>query len=94
MAKKFFYVCAGILMLALSYHFGASSAGAQASGSSIVAAFVGDVQSEPYYAWAFTASGDVYGWRDGSWHLHSSVLAGPTPAQPTSFGELKARYRK
>lgn len=32
MARKFFYVCAGILMLALSYHFGASTATAQAVG--------------------------------------------------------------
>ena len=28
MARKFFYVCAGMLMLALAYHFGASTAGA------------------------------------------------------------------
>ena len=32
MARKFFYVCAGILMLALSYHFGATAATAQAVG--------------------------------------------------------------
>ena len=31
MAKKFFYVCAGLLMLALTYHLGAQSAGAQAA---------------------------------------------------------------
>ena len=30
MAPKFFYVCAGMFLLALSYHLGASSAGAQA----------------------------------------------------------------
>ncbi len=29
MAKKFFYVCAGLFLLALSYHLGASSATAQ-----------------------------------------------------------------
>ena len=29
MARKFFYVCSGILMLALAYHLGASTAGAQ-----------------------------------------------------------------
>ena len=28
MAKRFFYVCAGLFLLALSYHLGASSAGA------------------------------------------------------------------
>jgi hypothetical protein len=33
MARKFFYVCAGMLMLALSYYFGASTAGAQSGGA-------------------------------------------------------------
>jgi hypothetical protein len=32
MARRFFYICAGMLMLALSYHFGASTAGAQSAG--------------------------------------------------------------
>ncbi|MCC6650499.1 MAG: hypothetical protein IT348_05055 [Candidatus Eisenbacteria bacterium] len=32
MAKKFFYVCAGILLLALSYHFGATNAIGQGFG--------------------------------------------------------------
>jgi hypothetical protein len=31
MARKFFYVCAGMLMLALSYHLGANTAGAQSA---------------------------------------------------------------
>jgi hypothetical protein len=31
-AKRFFYICAGILCLALAYHFGAMNAQAQASG--------------------------------------------------------------
>ena len=29
MARKFFYICAGMFMLGLSYHFGASRLGAQ-----------------------------------------------------------------
>jgi len=37
-AKRFFYVCAGILCLALAYHLGARSATAQAPGDPIVAA--------------------------------------------------------
>jgi hypothetical protein len=32
MAKKFFYVCAGLFLLALSYHLGARSASAQIGG--------------------------------------------------------------
>ena len=37
MAKKFFYVCAGIFLLALSYHLGARNAGAQAGGNPVAA---------------------------------------------------------
>ena len=32
-ARAFFFVCAGLFLLALSYHLGARSAGAQAGGS-------------------------------------------------------------
>lgn len=38
MARKFFYVCAGMLMLAPSYHFGATAATAQGSANPVVAA--------------------------------------------------------
>lgn len=51
MAKKFFYVCAGVFLLAISYHLGASNATAQAPSDPIVAAASG------YF---FAESGDVY----------------------------------
>ncbi len=143
MAKRFFYVCAGILMLALSYHFGASTAGAQAPGNPIVAAF-----SQPSGGtkelWAYSLNGDVFvsedsglsfshranvfggsgtgkgvaaafpnpnttneQWvyaADGSeyltedagatYTLRADVFAGPTPVQPTTFGAIKARFRR
>ena len=38
-ARAFFFVCAGIFLLALSYHLGARSAGAQAAGSMEAASF-------------------------------------------------------
>lgn len=92
MAKRFFYVCAGIFLLALSYHFGARSAGAQAPGNPVVAAFGVNPA-------VVTANGDVYlggggnagGWTN--WTLVSNVFTGPTPAQRTTFGALKAKYR-
>ena len=46
MARKFFYVCAGMLMLALSYHLGATTATAQAAGSLECASYSGNA------AWA------------------------------------------
>jgi hypothetical protein len=92
MARKFFYICAGMLMLALSYHLGASTAVAQAPSNPVVAMSSG-VQA------VVTANGDVYlggggggsGWTN--WALVSNVFgAGPTPALHESWGQVKARY--
>jgi hypothetical protein len=87
MARKFFYIAAGMLMLALSYHFGASTASAQAPGNPVVAAFAG-----PYVV---TANGDVYAGGGGtgsnyaSWALVANVFSGgPTPALHESWGQM------
>lgn len=55
MAKRFFYVCLGILCLACAYHLGANNASAQGSGGKIrmVAAAGDDV-------WLVTDTDDVY----------------------------------
>ena len=89
-AKNFFYVCAGIFLLALSYHFGATSAGAQAPGNPVVS---GD-------QWVvFSANGDYFV-RDGiglsgvTYSAAGNVFSGgPTPATKETWGGLKARYR-
>jgi hypothetical protein len=94
MAKKFFFVCGGILMLVLAYHFGATSATAQAPSNPIVA---GD------YVAVITANGDVYSNSSeippsgaATWVRAGNVFAasGPTPAQPTTFGAIKAKFRR
>jgi hypothetical protein len=92
MARKFFYVCAGLLCLALAYHLGARSATAQAPGNSIVAAFPA---SYPLQFVAVTANGDFFGAErvGGPWVHYSNVFSGPTPANESTFGQLKARYR-
>lgn len=55
-AKRFFYVCAGILMLAIAYHFGASRAGAQSPGQ-----FAGIAVNSGYFSTvAITSTGDMY----------------------------------
>ena len=52
-AKAFLLVCAGVFLLALAYHLGATSAGAQAPGNAVVALTgVGSSQ------WALTSAGD------------------------------------
>ena len=45
MAKKFFFVCAGLLALALTYHLGAQSVSAQGVGRYVVGSF--DPDSDP-----------------------------------------------
>ena len=93
MARKFFYVCAGMLMLALAYHFGATTATAQAPGNSVTAAF----GNAGFPGFAFTANGDVYYTANvGSpapWqHINNIFNGGPTPARQESWGQVKARY--
>ncbi|HEY3216222.1 MAG TPA: hypothetical protein VGK93_06980 [Candidatus Eisenbacteria bacterium] len=57
-AKRFFYVCAGLLCLALAYHLGARSATAQATKTQIATATGGSS------CLVILANGDVY--RDAS----------------------------
>lgn len=90
LAKRFFYVCAGFLCLALSYHLGARNAGAQAPGNPIVGVANDFVVLE---------NGDLY-IRDPNWSgspahwiMGGNVFSGPTPAQRETFGALKSRYR-
>ena len=96
MARKFFYVCAGMLMLALSYHLGASTATAQAPSNAVVAAFesgYGGINPSV----AITANGDVYdggAWGQGGWHHVANIFSGgAVPTQHETWGQVKARYQ-
>ena len=90
-AKRFFYVCAGLLCLALAYHLGAKSAGAQAPGNPVV----GITGSSSYIA-AVTSNGDVYlssnDWGDGPWSFRSNIFNSATPAAQPTWGQVKAKY--
>jgi len=99
-AKKFFYVCAGLFLLAGAYAMGARSAGAQA-GSQIVGFAVASLNGNHHYV--ITSTGDVwYHFTDGSSTPYNTAPlfignfwsgTGPVNVQPQSFGQLKARYR-
>jgi hypothetical protein len=99
MAKRFFYVCGGILMLALAYHFGATSARAQAGSTG----FTGMSVTNDGWVYVMTPNADVYRrlvagagvWQSGnpSTLVGNFWDGGATSAQPTSFGALKAKYR-
>lgn len=89
MLKRFFLASASVLMLALAYHLGASTA--TASLTSSVAAMI------PYSAGsadmaAITVSGEVYVHDGMGWHFQSSIN-GPVPAEATTWGGLKSRFR-
>lgn len=93
MAKRFFYVCAGLFLLALSWHLGARNARAQVGVSNPV---VGTFNNT---AMVVTANGDVYSSTTGqlcspTWFLCGNIFNGsPTPSQKESWGQLKGRYR-
>jgi hypothetical protein len=87
--KKLFFASASILMLALAYHLGASTATAQAPSNPVVGISNNNV---------VTANGDVYtGTGTGSvelWTLVSNVFSGPpVPTRQTSWGALKVKGR-
>ena len=93
MAKKFFFVCAGMLLLALSYHFGFSTASAQSSSQFVSLAIASNGGST--YTWgALTSNGDVYSSNGGGFFLMAHISpGGPIPTNQESWGQLKARYR-
>lgn len=92
--KKLFYASAAVLMLALAYHLGASTATAQASGNPVVAVTPGGYPGDNITV--VTANGDVFGalYSTGPWILRSNVFSGvPVNTQQSSWGALKAKAR-
>ena len=96
-AKAFLVVCAGLFLLALAYHLGARSAGAEVGGQ-----IVGFTFTTGSNAAVITANGDMYECAISGWQVvpGSLISAGnfwsgsPTPAQSISIGQLKAKYAK
>ena len=93
MLKKLFYASGSILMLALAYHFGATSATAQAPGNPVVGL---SMPGSGTIA-VVTADGTVYG-NAGSYNTPFAVVGhvfgGPTPAAQPTWGQLKTQYRR
>ena len=93
MAKRFVSVCAGLFLLALSYHFGASTATAQAASGTIVALATDGLQNTGRFM-AITADGDAYFTADGgvTWGRRTNVF-GLTTTQQAIWGDTKAKFR-
>ena len=90
-ARAFFFVCAGILCLALAYHLGARSATAQAPANPVVGVAGGGT-----HLWfAMTAGGDSYFTpNDGqTWYRYANCFGAATPATQETWGGVKSRYR-
>lgn len=97
MAKKFFYVCAGILMLLAAAALRSNNVAAQVSGQPVVGiTYVPTVS--PGYLVAVTANGDEYrrylvDGSTGTWHYYTNVLSGGVSTEAGTLGDVKAKYR-
>jgi hypothetical protein len=80
MLRKCFYVSASLLMLALAYHLGASTATAQGSGSS---GFIGGGSDGPHF---MSVDGSQYGQPGGPFTLWVSEGEVPLSANPGAYG--------
>ncbi len=95
MAKKFFYVCAGLLMLAFAYHLGVRNAQAQVAGEIIAAHEVsGD------HIFVLLANGDAFQCMLTDRYLNSTRIymgnvygGGPTSSTQSSWGSVKVKAR-
>lgn len=82
-ARTFFYVAAGVFLLALSYNLGARSAGAANGGPSAVALQVFEDSLGDSQWYALASNGDVYHVtnRLGTWNKNSNIFSPDPPAK-------------
>lgn len=104
MAKKFMFVCFGILALAGAYAIGASNSVAQLGGSDVVHVYTGNNVTV-----AVTANGDFYArvgqlaqyglgaepsWgMSGSWIYKGNCFSGPVASDNSTLGDVKGLFR-
>jgi len=78
MPKKFFYICAGLFLIAMSYHLGATTAQSQSANKLVDVAW----RRADGYAYAVTSAGEV--WANpgycGTWSRVGHLPAGVVPA--------------
>ncbi len=98
MAKKFMYVCVGMLALAGAYHLGAENTVAQSLGDPVVGMDVLHMSSESRVT-LVTANGDIYGthidafaYQAGSWTYFGNPW-GPVASEGSSLNDLKAMFK-
>jgi hypothetical protein len=93
-ARSFFFVAAGIFLLALAFHLGAMTATAQPPSNPVVTGWESNFGGQ-FNSLVVASNGDVY-YSDNNaqtWTLRANVFGGPTPASQPTWGQLKAKYR-
>jgi hypothetical protein len=102
MAKRFFYVCMGILALAVAYHLGAAKAESY-TGSPFVSLTTYAGGGSTYAFLALTEDGTVYcGPNTGdpsvspfpTWQVWGQIPTGATATQSTTWGQIKTQLGK
>ena len=104
MAKKFFYVCMGILALAGAFALGSNSVSAQVGGEFVGISIDGVYNNTA----AITADGSIYArsgkpvcqneemvWNNpcAQWTLMGNVFDQPVSSEAGSLGDVKSMYR-
>lgn len=104
-ARKFLFVCAGVLCLAVAYHLGATRSEAQGGIAQFAGIAAVTQGGNTGYVLALTTEGDLYvrsghpicngNWtvQNCDWTLVGSVFGGPVPIEDQSFGRTKAQHR-
>jgi hypothetical protein len=93
-AKRFFYVCAGLLLLVVAYSIGAHRADAQSGSSTIVAVTNGYPITNSVFAVA--ANGAVYISANGGnspWTYSGNIFGGTIQVESKSLSDVKGAYR-
>lgn len=104
MAKKFMFICFGILALAAAYSFGARDSVAQVGGGTVVQAFQGSgglcvvIDNGDIYGRVGQPQsliGNTMGWTtDGTWNFMGNCFGGgAVNSQGTTIGDVKSLFR-
>jgi hypothetical protein len=97
MAKKFMFVCVGILALAVAYHLGAAKAESN-TGSAFVSLCYDAYDG---YLLALTEDGCIYATYQAApwptqfpdWYFWGQIPTGATATQPSTWGQIKAQFK-
>jgi hypothetical protein len=104
MAKRFMFVCLGLLALAVAYHLGAAKAESYTGSPFVSLMSWNGSQGGTVYLLALTEDGTVY-WANGQggwpeylsfpqWQVWGQIPTGATATQSSTWGQIKAQLGK